>query len=155
MKELEYKKMIYKKANDVKDIPGLNDFIIEIIESNQDYGTIVYGCVASMIAAFNVVNRSKAGGITGFQAGCVGREIMQKFLLIKSPYKIVEYEKMLFPQYAKEFQKTIPKEVWDDLKKKAKEKVLKHSDFCSPDVLYHWKKVSEGWVPFGYEVKEE
>lgn len=154
MTEQEYKEFIYKKAEEVNSEEALLVLIKEIKEFDHDYGTIVYGCMAAMIAAFKVINNSPAGGITGFQAGCLGWECIHKFMIIEAPCKIVNYNNMLFPQYAYEFEKTITSETWFALRTRAKEKLNKNQEYYHPDVLAHLTKVAEGVIPFGYEIKD-
>lgn len=105
MTEQEYKEFIYKKAEEINSEEALLDLIKEIKEFNHDYGTIIYGCMAAMIAAFKVINNGPRGGITGFQAGFLGWECVHKFMMINGPCRIIDYNNMLFPQYADEFEK--------------------------------------------------
>jgi hypothetical protein len=145
--------MIYKKAETVKTEPDLLAFLKEIKEYNHDYGTIVYGCMAAMKAAFKVVNNSPNGGITGFQAGCLGWECIHEFMSVKAPAKILQYDNMLYPQYQDKFEKVISRETWEDLQKKAKEHLNKDSGH--PDVVKHWRTIVDGHVPFGYSVNDQ
>lgn len=154
MKELEYKEQIYKKADDVKTEADLVKLLRDITQFHHDYGTIVYGSMAAMKAAFNVVNNGPQGGITGFQAGCLGWECVHEFMMIKPPCKIVDYSNMLYPQYAAKFNRTISKSVWGHLQKEAA-RLLTESDIASSHCQNHWKSIVAGEVPFGFEVEVE
>lgn len=154
MTELEYKEMIYKKASEVENKDDLNKLLDEITSHGHDYGSIVYGCMAAMKAAFKVVNNGSQGGITGFQAGCLGWECVHEFMMIKAPCKILDYGNMLYPQYKDKFEKTITQETWNGLQKKAEEK-LKEIEHVSSKVVTHWQSVKNGKVPFGYSVIAE
>lgn len=157
MSELEYRKEIYAKAEQVKTVEDLTALLSEIENKNQDYGTIVYACMAAMKGAFNVVNRGKQGGITGFQAGCLGWECVHDFMMIKAPCRIVDYNNLLYPQYEGKFQKVISQETWNDIQEKARQNLSEWKDEAqvSPRVIEHWKKIKSGIVPFGFRVGEE
>lgn len=154
MTEFEYRDQIYKKAADVKTKDDLDAVLTEIRTHAHDYSTIVYGCAAAMKAAFNYINRSDAGGITGFQAGCLGWEIIKEFMFIKGPARLVDYENMLYPQYQRKFSKTITPDTWEHLQKKAKELIGEERN-VHPDVLAHWKSIAAGDIPFGYALGQE
>lgn len=152
MTELEYKELIYKKASAVRNQKDLSALIREITSYDHDYGTIVYGCMAAMEAAFNVVNRSPQGGITGFQASCLGWECIRKFMSIEPPCRLQDFNNLLYPQYADRFEKTISDEIWKDIQAKAQEKLDKEKRHAHPDVVAHWKKIVAGEIPFGFQI---
>lgn len=155
MTEKEYREHIYKKAEEVKTDADLSVLIKEIKEYEHDYGTIVYGCMAAMIGAFNVVNRGPTGGITGFQAGCLGWEAVKKFMSISGPARIIDYENLLYPQYARTFDKTISPETWSYVQEKAKENLAKGPEHAHPNVIAHWKAIEAGKIPFDLTVREQ
>lgn len=138
----------------------LPEFLRHLTEDYEhDYGTIVYAMAAGMIATMEAMDRTPQGGITGFQAGCIGWEMIKEFMSTKkdAPLRLVDYSDLLYPQYECKFQKTITPDVWKYLKKEAKKLISKkNSDgvLANPDVKTHWKKISEGIVPFGITVKE-
>lgn len=154
MSEKKYKEMIFAKAEKVKTKRDLSKLIDEISSFGHDYGTIVYGCMAAMKGAFNVVNRGKSGGITGFQAGCLGWECVREFLMINGAAKLLDYDNLLYPQYADKFEKRISSEVWKDIQKKAKER-LKEETLAAPRVVEHWKSIAAGKLPFGFQIQPE
>lgn len=153
MTEAEYKELIYKRVELIENLDQLNGLIKEIMEYDHDYGTIVYGCYAAMKAAFKVVNNSPNGGITGFQASCLGWEATKDFLSIRGPAKILDYDNLLFPQYEDDFKKTISVETWKHLQDKAA-KELKIGG-GSPEVQKHWESIVAGKIPFGFTLKAD
>ena len=126
----------------------LNDFPL-------DYNTIVYAVSACALAAAYAADRSPYGGISGFQAG----EVMWEFIIQwsypnnKCGLKIVDYDDMLYPQYRCDFEKQIPKDVWNLLTKQA-EFLLENEEFVHPNIKQHWENISAGIIPFGYEIEK-
>ena len=156
MNEKEYKDYIYKKASAVETRKDLDKLLKEVIaDKDLDYGKTVYAISSCMMATLNYVDRN-LGGISGFQAGCIGWEMVKKYLVPsnKTSLKIIDYDKMLYPQYEYEFvDKEIPKELWTQLQKEAN-RMLAEVDYASPQVIEHWKSIVAGIVPFGYKVKK-
>jgi hypothetical protein len=155
MTEFEYKEMIYKKAGEVRSQKDLAKLLKEVLDYQHDYGTIVYGCMAAMKAAFSVVNRSPQGGITGFQASCLGWECIQEFMSVKPPCRILDYNNLLYPQYASKFEKVISQDAWNDLRKKAEEKLKDKNELVHPSVVKHWQSIAAGQLPFGFRVGDQ
>lgn len=156
MTERDYKKYIYEKANKVKTKKDLDKLLEEVVKNKTlDYGTIVYAISACMLATANYINKSEVGGITGFQASFIAWEMIKKFLHESNVgMRLLDYEEMLYPQYEYKFSKVISKDVWKTLQKQAKIN-LKEVPVASPRVIEHWRKIVNGKVPFGYEVKED
>ena len=156
MEECEYREDIMAKANKVKSKEELLQVIDEIINFKHDYGTIVIGCYAAMKAAFNVIERSPTGGITGFQASCLMWECIRDFRMSDGPARLVNYHNMLYPQYEGSFEKVIDKDTWSWLQveaKKSHDKVL-NGETASAACIQHWLDIINGKVPFGYTVKQ-
>ena len=120
-------------------------------EYDHDYGTIVKAMQAAMKASFNVMNESKQGGITGFQAGFLGWWAVEEFMSIKAPARILEVEQMLYPQYEYKFN-SIDRETFEGLQKKAKQKLAEGG--CVARVTEHMQSIVDGVVPFGYTIRE-
>lgn len=158
MNEEEYKEYIYKKANKVKNKKDLMDLLDEVVNSdNLDYGKIVYAICGSMIATCNYIDRSKVGGITGFQADFIGWEMIKEYTITSNNefgMKIINFGDLLYPQYEYKSDKVISYKTWKALQEEAN-KLLKETTFAHPDVIQHWKSIVEGKVPFGYKVEEE
>lgn len=152
----------YKTADDVVKTPEeLAVFVKGLMEDyNHDYGTMVHAMCAAMQATFKVMNEGSQGGITGFQAGFIAHWAVKKFMSIEPPYRITDFNNMLFPQYGYEFQ-TIPKEAWDVIQKKAAANIA-HNDAVKDDdikaskkVVEHWESILDGKVPFGFGIRED
>lgn len=157
MTEKEYKKYIYDKAKEVKTKEDLDALLKEVIESKDlDYGKIVYAMCGCMKATCNYIDRSPVGGITGFQAGFIGWEMIREYLIHNNELgmKILDFDNLLYPQYKYKFDKVIDKDLWNTLKEQAKKK-LKECPDAHPNVIKHWEKIVNGKVPFGFKVKDE
>ncbi|MBD5307611.1 MAG: hypothetical protein HDS14_08335 [Bacteroides sp.] len=118
-----------------------------------------------MLAAQHVMNISEqGGGITGFQAGFIGWEMIKQFISVGDcGLSIVDWENMLYPQYEERFEKTISRGIFEELKKKARkrlaeadegERIYGHSSI-HPEVRKHMESIVNGVVPFGYVIKED
>lgn len=156
MNEQDYKTYIYDKAKKVENKEDLDALLKEVIESKDlDYGKIVYAICGCMKATFNYINRSNVGGITGFQAGFVGWEMVREYLCHtnKTALKIIDYDNLLYPQCKENFDKTISEELWLTLQELAKKELKEHPD-AHPRVIKHWESIVKGKVPFGYKVKK-
>ena len=155
MKEQDYKTYIYDKADKVKTKEQLDELLKEIVESKElCYGTIVFAISGAMLATAHYINESEVGGITGFQAGFIGWEMIRKFLVHenKTALKIINYDDLLYPQYKNKFKKVIDYELWKTIQDEAKILLSTHKD-AHPKVIKHWGKIVKGKVPFGYKVE--
>jgi hypothetical protein len=128
----------------------MNDYV-------HDYGTVCHAISACAIAAAWAANECKGacGGITGFQASFVMWDFVKQWSYTdnKTALKILDYDKMLFPQYEDNFQKTMQKATWEVIQAEAKKK-LESAKSAHPDVVAHWKSIVAGNVPFGYTVEK-
>lgn len=121
----------------------------------HDYGTICHAIAAGALAAARAMDRTDQGGITGFQAGAIMWQFIRHWgLSTDGPLAMIRYNDMLYPQYEKRFDRTISKDVWEDLQATAK-KYLVDSPDAHPDIITHWQSVVDGKIPFGYTVKED
>ena len=150
------KENLFKEAEKVKTLEDLNVMFSRFSSMCHDYDSIVHASAAIAVAAFNAFNRGPQGGITGFQASFVGWDLVRHFMAggNKTSLKLVDYDKMLYPQYRENFEKTIQKEVWEIIQKEA-EKGLATETEAHPAVILHWRRIVDGIIPFGYTVKEE
>lgn len=122
-------------------------------EYKHDYGTIVHAITAAGLAAMRAVNRSPAGGISGFQASGVMWEFVKRWLHENGPLRLVMYDRMLFPQYEEDFDRTITPQVFKFLQIEASKNLAKaEHEPVDAKVLDHWKSIAKGQVPFGYRV---
>lgn len=170
MKELEitatteqgFREQAYEIAKSVNTTDELAEFVKFISNVPLDYGTAVYAQCAAMLAAQHVINQGEQGGITGFQAGFIGWEMVKKFMSVGDcGLSLVDWENMLYPQYEERFEKTMSRKIFEGLQEKAKERLAKSNDDESingysihPEVRKHMESIVNGVVPFGYVVKE-
>jgi hypothetical protein len=144
----------YEEARDMTP-DKLPEFIRKLTEDySHDYGTICHAVAAAAIGAAWSVDHSPAGGITGFQAGCIMWSFIQKWMSKDGPMRLVDYSNMLYPQYNHAFEKKINKDTWEWLQKEAK-KNLKASPQAHENVVEHWQSIADGYVPFGYVVIDD
>jgi hypothetical protein len=150
-KELELSKEWMKEAR-AMTLEKLPAFLEKLVSHKHDYGTICRAIAAAGVAAAYAVEKSPQGGITGFQASCIMWDLITGWDEGKEgkPIRLVDYEDMLYPQYAHKFRSITP-ETWAHLQAKAKEK-LATSPTAAARVVAHWKSIAAGEVPFGYTV---
>lgn len=133
----------------------LPEFLNHLLNDYQHgYGTICHAIAIGSVAAALAMDKDEQGGITGFQGSAVMFEFMKKWDLglRDVPFKLVNFENMLYPQYCDKFQKTITNKTWEYLQQKAKQN-LDERGMVHPDVKKHWEEIVEGIVPFGYIVE--
>ena len=132
----------------------LPDFYARIIHGyNNDYGTACHAVAACALAAAWAA--CKDIGLTGFQAGFVMWDFIRNWTKTGNVcgLKLVDYDDMLYPQYEYKFEKTVPRDNWEDIKRQAI-KNLKESPDAHPEVIKHWNKIANGEVPFGYQIAD-
>lgn len=154
--EAEVRATLSEKRKEIKTFDELTEFIKDVSEHyNIGYGSCVAAIGQAALAAADYV----AGkfGITGFQTGCVTWEFISGWTNIGKDVgaKILNYDKMLYPRYNNEFEKTISKSCWENLQKKAKENLEAYTNYAQHDVIVHWQSIVDGNVPFGYTVKDD
>ena len=118
------------KETDTMTMDKLPAFLDHIMNDyNHDYGTICHAITAGGLATMHALNRSDAGGITGFQAGYIMWQFIRKwnYSSNKSGLRIVDYDDFLYPQYDYKFNKTLSPDTWEAIKREAAAKI-KESD---------------------------
>jgi len=110
----------------IKSIEELTEYIQSLVNREHDYGTSAYSMSLAATAAFNYIAGSL--GTTGFQAGCADLDILRRTRSIKGPFKIVNYENALYPQYETNFLPTIDQSTLDWLRNEATEKLKEHTN---------------------------
>lgn len=156
MTEKEYRDAVYAKAEKVKTAEDFAVLIAEMEQDEFDYGRIVYACAAAAIAGFNVMNRTKNGGITGFQAGCLMWEMVRKFgMFSEGPLRIQDFDHLRYPQYDDQWAVTISPESAGELQKRAAEVAGKNPEFVSPNVMRRNQDIAAGRFPSFVTVKED
>jgi hypothetical protein len=153
--EDETHKKFYEEAK-IQTLESFPEFLNKLVNDYEyDYGTICHAITAAAIGAAKSIDRSDAGGITGFQAGAIMWEFIKHWMHLDNELlRLINFDDMLFPQYAEKFEKTIPLEFAEYLVSEANKKLNEHKD-AHPDVLAHWKNIAEGNMPFGYTVVNE
>ena len=146
----------------------LPEFIRHVMNDYaHDYGTVCHAISACTVATAWACNRMEGarGGITGFQAGFVMWGFIKhwQYESNKTGLRIVDYDNLLFPQYASYFQKTISPDIWQAVQKEAKRRYddacasfnAGNGVGCADAVFMHWKRIKDGNLPFGLKVSEE
>lgn len=159
--EFKVRDHLREEREKIKSTDDLIEFIKKV-EKEYNYG---YGVAPRAIAQAALATAwylSGVFGITGFQASCAVWDFIRDWNYSdnKCGLRIVDYDKMLYPQYEENFGKVISSGTWKALQEQAKSNLdgyYNHEYYCSahPNVLAHWKSIAYGNVPFGYEVKEE
>lgn len=152
----------YKQAKQ-QTVETLPKFIKHLTEDYiHDYGTICHAVTAAGLAGMWAVDHSPEGGITGFQAGAIQWLFIREWTYKsnKCGLKLMDYDKMLFPQHESKFEKTIPPSIWEKIQKQARE-LLEENKKKSTEikaastVSKHWESIVNGEIPFGYKLSEE
>lgn len=135
----------------------LPEFIRHLMNDySHDYGTVVHAVAASAIAAAWAADHEPRGGITGFQAGFVMWDFIKQWSKPdnKTGLRLIDYDKMLYPQDADRFEPTMSSATWKKIQEEAT-RLLKEEPDSHPDVIAHWRSIVAGHVPFGYSVEED
>ena len=142
-------------AAEKQTLESLPDFIDHVMNDYvHDYGTIVHAVSACAIAAAWAANSCESGGITGFQAGFVMWDFIRQWnhRSNKIGLRILDFDKLLYPQYSDRFEKVIDPKQWEKLQEMARIN-LEERGACD-EVREHWASIVDGQVPFGFQVKE-
>jgi len=137
----------------LETLPKFLDHLMN--DYGHDYGTICHALSIGSVATMWAMNNHEQGGVTGFQAGAIMWENIQNWetQYRGKPLRLVDYSKMLYPQYRRKFEKIISPNTMDYLTKIAKEKLV---DFDgSDDVKLHIEDIAMGHPPFDYRVMED
>lgn len=119
----------------------LHEYIDSLVDREHEYGTCVYAMSLAAVAAFNYV----AGqlGTTGFQSSCADLDILRRTRHMEGPFILLKGSDMLFPQY--DLRQTLGKAMkeWQPWLAEQAKKKLAETDLAHPDVVAHWKKLTE------------
>lgn len=151
--EMHPEKAWFKEASKMK-ADYLPEFYARMVHGyNHDYGTMCHAVAACALAAAWAACGEEDTGLSGFQAGFVMWDFIKNWTKTgnKCGLRLVDYDDMLYPQYEHKFEKTISSDTWIAIQDQAR-KNLVESDYASENVINHWKKIAEGYVPFGYQV---
>lgn len=124
-----------------KTIEELQEFIVNIVDREHEYGTCVYAMSLAAEAAFNYVAHRL--GVSGFQANCADMDFLCRTRGMKFGFAIVDYGHLLYPQYLNDEHfpnwKQLIEKNKEALSKRAKEFLAKDTDGTHEEVLAHWK----------------
>lgn len=154
-REFEVKEQLENERKDIKSFDDLVAFLQRVKDNcNTGYGTAPRAIAQAALATAWYL--ASDFGITGFQAGFVMWDFIRDWQYSdnKCGMKIVNYDDMLYPQYDHKFDKTISKDVFEELQKEARNNIREH-EYAHPDVMAHWESIVGGNVPFGYVIKDE
>lgn len=154
--DMHLEKEWFEEARNIKTIDELSRFVDKLMNSYyHDYGTACHAIAACAIACaeFGAAHE----GITGFQASFVMWDFIYHWTKRgnKCGLRLIDYDKFLFPQYEREFDKIISRETWESIQKEAENLLGDTDKFACDKVEQHWKNIVNGKVPFGYKVVEE
>lgn len=153
--EMNPQKEWFEKAKEIRNAEQLTEFAKELLEDTQhDYGTVCHAIAALAIGAAWYGAHSQ--GITGFQAGCIMWDFIKQWEYSdnKCGLMIIDFDKMLYPQYEDKFEKVITSKQFKKMQEVAAEE-LKEKGMVHPDVVKHWGSIVSGTVPFGYKLVKE
>lgn len=158
-KDKEIIEQWYKDASK-QTLETLPEFMAHVLNDyRHDYGTICRAIGACTIAAAWAANSAPQGGITGFQAGAVMWEFVRNWNYRNNQcgLRIVDYDDMLYPQYAPKFDKCITPRVMESLQREAHRRLseIDENHSVHPAVKEHWEQVAAGIPPFGFKVSED
>lgn len=152
--EFEVRDELREKRENITTFDDLTAFIKDVEENhNYDYGVAPRAIAqASVAVAYYLAGKF---GITGFQAKTVMWDFIRDWAYRNNDcgLKLVNFDHMLYPQYADEFDKTISTATWSSLQAIAEAR-LDNKEYAHQDIITHWESIAAGNVPFGYIVKD-
>lgn len=151
-----------EEAKGVSEPEGLQTFAEKLIGHCADEtGVDFYEDSANSTAALAyaaIEMMAQQYGLSGFQIGCIMWMLIDKMVIEDhdTGMKLTNYNNMLYPQYEHRFEKTISKECWEAMQKKAAELLEEYEKdhIANDDVVEHWRGIVGGKVPFGYKIKQ-
>lgn len=125
-------------------------YIESMSKNGDDYGTAVYAMSLAAVATFNYMGRVM--GVTGFQASCADLDFLRRTRGYKHGFKIIDYDKLLYPQYwnSREFpsyQNLLEDREIAMVIKEAATKLLEKNGTAHQRVRNHWFLLSNISIP--------
>jgi hypothetical protein len=110
-------------------------------ETVYDYNTVCDEIIDLLLDCFGYASSKQ--GITGFQAGCIDLGFVFISRNIEHG-RLQDFGNLLYPQFAKNFP-SYKQLLWQNRKwlKEEADKNLKDKVMAVPDVIAHWKMLSE------------
>ena len=134
--------------SELRDLPApkcstaaeLAAFAESMASRSHDYGTCVYAMSLCAEAAFRFI--ADRLGVTGFQASCADMDFIKRTRGLKHGFQLLDYSKLLFPQYASDMHVT-PETLLSDpqlrkrIRAEAQKNLTEKSD-AHEHVVAHW-----------------
>jgi len=145
MKEIaqEEKAMRETESKWPETLDELTEYIESLTDRTHDYGTCVYAMSLAAVATFNYM--SHVVGASGFQAGCADLDFLRRTRGLRSGFTILDYEKLLYPQYLSKEHFPSRDELLEDnkvdLARLARQKLAERETAC-PEVRARWTYVA-------------
>lgn len=144
-----------RAKNEIRTPEDLKAFADELKEKySSGYNETGLASAALAIAAAEM--SAKVFGLTGFQFGWVMWQFIDNAIISDHDcgMRLMNFNEMLYPQYEDNFEKTITKDTWSRLQKKASETLADRTDFLATRVKNHLESIVDGNIPFGYKLKD-
>lgn len=112
-----------------------------LVNREHDYGTCVYAMSIAAMSTFNYMSHA-VGGATGFQASCADMDFMRRSRNLKHGFRILDYGKLLYPQYCVDEQFPGWSTAIDDNIERlgpAAAALLAETPYADDRVVDHWK----------------
>lgn len=157
--DFEYLAGRYVAALKCQSLGDAADLAADLLDKPLDMTTIVHVAAIAGLAAASAVANSHQGRSLGLVKSPDARAlVVWKFLeeyggFDDGPKRIVQFRKMLYPQFGPYFQKVIDRPTMDWLIERAKE-VLESGREIAPAVRFHLEGIAAGIPPFGFSVEE-
>jgi len=147
----EEKEIRERKTPWPKTIEELNDYIRSLLDEDKgapvdgnQYGVTVYKVSLATTACFNFMSNQL--GITGFQSGAAGLDVLGRIRNMKR-FCIQNYDNLLFPQYCNEehfptYVQLIEKNIeWlsEEAAKRIEKAKPEEYGYVHPDVVKWWE----------------
>lgn len=149
-------KEIYRRVLEVKTKEQLLEFLDKEIENEElTKDNIDHAIAAFMLAASNVLVQKHGNLIDKDKAGDIMWNFIRHWLpeFAYAPIRMLIYEDLLFPQFERNF-KTITKDIQEWVKKQAEHNLKTHGDKAAPELVEHWRKIINGYIPYDLELEE-
>ena len=144
----------FDRARTIKTADELKEFAEELFgKYNHDYGTTCHAITALALAAAHL--GAETEGITGFQAGLIMWGFVKQWNHTdnKLGMRLWDFDKILYPQYEHDFEKTIDHERWEMAQAEAQK--LLDSGRGVECVREHWQSIVDGKLPFGFVLSDK
>lgn len=132
----------------------LHEFIRHLTKDYlHDDETMCHAMVAAGLAAMKAVAGSRR--LTGEQAAFIMWTFIYKWMYPNNQagMALLNYDNLLFPEFEKQFDKTIPKNCFEKLQEQAKD--LLGEEGINEEMREHLQSIVDGIPPFGLKIAKE